>query len=98
SLAINPNVTNTRKEFIFRTIESAMYLSVMGDPHRRRPQEFVQIFFREERLPIAEGWLRSKTMITTETMSPIQNLVIQAANGGPTQACESLVFGPNVTL
>ncbi|KAJ7704049.1 hypothetical protein B0H17DRAFT_921826, partial [Mycena rosella] len=59
---------------------------------------FVQIFFREERLPIAEGWSRSKTMITTETMSPIQNLAIQTANGGPTQACEPLVFGPNATL
>ncbi|KAJ6578647.1 hypothetical protein DFH09DRAFT_913831, partial [Mycena vulgaris] len=32
SIVINPNVTNTAKEFIFRTVESALYLSVMGDP------------------------------------------------------------------
>ncbi|KAJ7704040.1 hypothetical protein B0H17DRAFT_1193959 [Mycena rosella] len=80
SLAINPKVTNTRKEFIFSTIESALYLSVMGDPLPGvAPKKY--IFFREERLPIPEGWSRSMTMITTETMSPIQDLVIQAANG-----------------
>ncbi|KAJ7705604.1 Chloroperoxidase, partial [Mycena rosella] len=32
SLATNPNITNTLKEFLLRGRESALYLSVMGDP------------------------------------------------------------------
>jgi hypothetical protein len=32
SLATNPNVTNTAKEFLIRCREAASYLSVMGDP------------------------------------------------------------------
>jgi hypothetical protein len=32
SLATNPSITNTPKEFALRTIESSLYLSVMGNP------------------------------------------------------------------
>ena len=32
SQAKNPNVTNTDKEFFIRSVESAFYLSVMGNP------------------------------------------------------------------
>ncbi|KAJ7704046.1 DHHC palmitoyltransferase-domain-containing protein [Mycena rosella] len=53
----NPDVNYynaTSAEFIFRTIESALYLNVMGDPLTGvAPKNFVQILFREERLPIA---------------------------------------------
>ncbi|KAJ6578698.1 Chloroperoxidase, partial [Mycena vulgaris] len=71
SIAINPNVTNTAKEFIFRTMESALYLSVMGDPLTGvARKKFVQIFFRKERLPITEGWKQSETMLTTGPMLP----------------------------
>ncbi|THU87946.1 Cloroperoxidase, partial [Dendrothele bispora CBS 962.96] len=59
SVARNPNITHTQKEFFLRSGESGLYLSVMGDPLTgKAPKEFVQIFFREERLPITEGWHR----------------------------------------
>ncbi|KAJ7272389.1 Chloroperoxidase [Mycena rebaudengoi] len=57
SLATNPNITNTPKEIVARSGASAFYLSVMGDLVTGvAPKKFVDIFFREERLPIAEGW------------------------------------------
>jgi hypothetical protein len=31
SLATNPNITNTAKEFLLRTRESGLYLTIMGD-------------------------------------------------------------------
>ncbi|THU95888.1 hypothetical protein K435DRAFT_111970 [Dendrothele bispora CBS 962.96] len=68
SEAKNPSINNTQKEFDIRT-ESRFYLSVMGDPLVGvAPKEFVQIFFREERLPIAEGWHRSEIPINDTTL------------------------------
>ncbi|KAJ7573362.1 hypothetical protein C8J56DRAFT_804841, partial [Mycena floridula] len=59
SQATNPQLINTRKEIAIRTSESALYLSVMGDPLTGVvPKNFVNIFFREERLPLEEGWKR----------------------------------------
>ncbi|KAK0505376.1 Chloroperoxidase [Armillaria luteobubalina] len=57
---------NTDKEFFVRTRESALYLSVMGDPAMGSvaPKKFVDIFFREERMPIEEGWTRPTTATT----------------------------------
>jgi hypothetical protein len=59
---------------------------------------FVQIFFREERLPIAEGWKRPTTTITAETLDPIENIVIDTSDWTPTQLCEDLVLGPELTI
>lgn len=59
---------------------------------------FVQIFFREERLPIAEGWTRPKTTITTQTLAPIEIAVGEASNFTATQQCEDLVIGPNAVI
>ncbi|KAJ7099305.1 Cloroperoxidase [Mycena belliarum] len=99
SLATNPNITNTPKEFAVRTRESALYLSVMGNPLTGvAPKKFVQIFFREERLPIAEGWKRPSTTITAETMDPIQNIVFEVSNWTFTQRCEDLVLGPDLVI
>ncbi|THU91786.1 Cloroperoxidase, partial [Dendrothele bispora CBS 962.96] len=71
----NPGLTNTVKEFFIRAVESSFYLSVMGDPIKGvAKKEFVQIFFREERLPIAEGWTRPTSLITTDLLG---NLVGQ---------------------
>ncbi|KAJ6531461.1 Cloroperoxidase [Mycena vulgaris] len=99
SIAINPNVTNTSKEFALRIGESSLYLSVMGSPFTGvAPKKFVQIFFREKRLPVAEGWKRPETMITPGTLSAIQKIIVEASNWVPTQACERLVFDPGVIL
>ncbi|KAJ7493559.1 Cloroperoxidase, partial [Mycena latifolia] len=99
SVAINPNVTNTLKEFLLRSRESALYLSIMGDPLTAvAPKKFVQIFFREERLPIMEGWTRPKTLITADSLGPAEDIIIAASNWTQTQACEDLVIGPNLTI
>ena len=59
---------------------------------------FVQIFFREERLPIAEGWTRSETLITAEAMVPVERIIETTAMWTATQQCEPLVIGPTITL
>ncbi|KAJ7831086.1 Chloroperoxidase, partial [Mycena leptocephala] len=77
SLANTPNVTNSPKSLGLRGIESALYLSVMGDPLTGvAPKKFVQIFFREERMPLEEGWKWPVTQSTTETLGRLQNIII----------------------
>ncbi|KAJ7613715.1 Cloroperoxidase [Mycena polygramma] len=99
SIATNPNVTNTAKELLFRTGASTLYLSVMGDPLTGvAPKNFVQIFFREERMPIAEGWKRSNTPITGESTGKIQDTIIASSEWNQTQTCEPLVLGPNAVV
>ncbi|KAJ7687172.1 Cloroperoxidase [Mycena rosella] len=99
SLATNPNIINTPKEFLTRVRESGLYLSVMGNPLTGvAPKKFVQIFFKEERMPIAEGWKRSTTTITAETLNPIEDIVIDNSNWTFTQRCEDLVLGPELTI
>ncbi|KAF8174810.1 Cloroperoxidase [Mycena galopus ATCC 62051] len=99
SLATNPNITNTPKEFLLRTRESALYLSIMGGAvTAMAPKNFVQIFFREERLPIEEGWTRSNTTITAETMGMMEDIIIDRSNWTLTQVCEDLVLGPTLTI
>ncbi|KAK7451221.1 hypothetical protein VKT23_012559 [Stygiomarasmius scandens] len=97
SQATNPNLTNTDKEFFIRSAESAFYLSVMGDPLTGvAPKEFVQIFFREERLPIAEGWKRSETPLNGSTVGPLIREIAQHSNWTPTEGqCHWLRLGPN---
>ncbi|KAF7326766.1 hypothetical protein MVEN_02595600 [Mycena venus] len=99
SLATNPSITNTPKEFALRTIESALYLSVMGNPLTGiAPKEFVQIFFREERMPIEEGWTRPTTSITRASLNALGAVIIANANWTATQECEALVLGPDTTI
>ncbi|KAJ7607502.1 Cloroperoxidase [Roridomyces roridus] len=99
SIARNPNVTNTNKEFKLRSRESALYLSIFGNITTGvAPKKFVNIFFREERLPIEEGWKRSETQITAETMNAMSVTIHAASNWTASQACEPLVIGPGVVL
>ncbi|KAJ7907190.1 Cloroperoxidase [Mycena leptocephala] len=99
SLANNPNITNSPKSIGLRGVESALYLSVMGDPLTGiAPKKFVDIFFREERMPVAEGWKRPTTQLTIETLGRLQMIIIKASNDVPTQPCEPLVLGPAITL
>ncbi|KAJ7938909.1 hypothetical protein B0H13DRAFT_2226288 [Mycena leptocephala] len=96
SLASNPNITNTGKEQAVRTGESALYLSVMGDPIAGIAADL--IFFREERLPIAEEWTRPRKRITSATLHPIVDMIAAASMWEATQACEDLILGPNLTI
>ncbi|KAF7334616.1 hypothetical protein MVEN_02291800 [Mycena venus] len=99
SIRLNANQTNSPKEFKIRTRESAFYLSVLGDPLTGvAPKKFVDIFFREERLPIAEGWKRPTTLITAATLGALQTVIVANSEWSPTQACETEILGPALTL
>ncbi|KAF9063653.1 Peroxidase, family 2-domain-containing protein [Rhodocollybia butyracea] len=76
---INPNLTNTIKEFTIRVIESTFYLSVIGNVTTGvAPKNFVQIFFSQERLPLEEGWHRSDVPIDEENFSNLQQTIEDA--------------------
>ncbi|KAJ7579896.1 Cloroperoxidase [Mycena floridula] len=84
SQATNPNNINTSKEFGARTGQSALYLSVFGDPITGvAPKEFVNIFFREERMPIEEGWKRPNVSINRATAGPLTAIISQASEWSP---------------
>ncbi|THU90501.1 Cloroperoxidase [Dendrothele bispora CBS 962.96] len=98
SEAKNPSINNTQKEFGTRCAESGFYLSVMGDPLAGvAPKEFVQIFFREERLPIAEGWHRSEIPINATTLLPLAVEIATASNWTSSGGCSVLepALGPS---
>ncbi|KAJ7607511.1 hypothetical protein FB45DRAFT_395414 [Roridomyces roridus] len=79
-----------------RSRESSLYLSIFGNTSTGvAPKEFVNIFFREERLPIEEGWKRSEILITPETMNDMEDFIVANSNWTQSQACEPLVIGPH---
>ncbi|KAL0064302.1 hypothetical protein AAF712_008747 [Marasmius tenuissimus] len=96
SLSRNPNVTNTDFQQGTRAGESGFYLSVMGDPITGdAPKKFVQIFFREERLPIEEGWKRPTTPINGATVSALAVKIMAASDWEPTgDNCPRVVLAP----
>ncbi|KAK7054399.1 hypothetical protein VNI00_003593 [Paramarasmius palmivorus] len=91
SLATNPSVTNNMQTALARSFASALYLSVMGNPTTGvAPKNFVQIFFREERLPIEEGWERSSTQINSDTLGNLAGMVQAASNWtAPAETCDT---------
>ncbi|KAJ7252911.1 Cloroperoxidase [Mycena rebaudengoi] len=99
SMARNPNLVNTRKEFKLRSRETSLYLSIFGSGlDGLAPKNFVNVFFREERLPIAEGWKKSTTLITADGLTPIGRIIQNASEWTQTQSCEPLILGPSTTL
>ncbi|KAK0475471.1 Chloroperoxidase [Armillaria novae-zelandiae] len=91
----NPGIVNTDKEFLMRTGESALYLSVMGDPATGvAPKKFVDIFFREERMPIEEGWTRPTTATTTKTIAPISDIIEEFSEWVGSGKCPFIRSGP----
>ncbi|KAJ7790416.1 Cloroperoxidase, partial [Mycena olivaceomarginata] len=94
SIATNPALVNTEKEFHLRSAESSFYLSIFGDFSTGiAPKEYVNIFFREERLPIAEGW-KKPALIT----AAIRSLIQTASAWNATQPCGPLVLSPRITF
>ncbi|KAJ7588990.1 Chloroperoxidase [Mycena floridula] len=62
-------------------VESALYLSVMGNPMTGvAPKTFVNIFFHEERMPIEEGWTRPNVSITGDTLNHLTVPIMQASD------------------
>ncbi|KAL0570571.1 hypothetical protein V5O48_011390 [Marasmius crinis-equi] len=96
SIQRNPNVTNTDLQAALRGIESALYLSVMGDPILGvAPKRFVQVFFREERLPIEEGWKRPSVPINTTSIGILAAQITKTADWKPTgDNCPAIVLSP----
>ncbi|KAJ3808563.1 MAG: Cloroperoxidase [Lentinula lateritia] len=81
---VNPDLINTLKDFFVRAIESAFYLSVMGNVTTGvAPKNFVQILFREERLPLEEGWKPSETPIDDDTLDGVLEAIEDATNWAP---------------
>ncbi|KAF5361267.1 hypothetical protein D9758_010257 [Tetrapyrgos nigripes] len=74
--AANAQLINNVKGFKIRSRESSLYIAVMGNATAglgtKAPKNYVQIFFREERLPIAEGWKKNDILITEDVLRPIQ--------------------------
>ncbi|KAF7296251.1 HEME-HALOPEROXIDASE domain-containing protein [Mycena chlorophos] len=96
SLQTNPNVTNAQHDVFGRAGTSALYLSVMGNTTSGvAKKEFVDIFFREERLPFLEGWSPSKILITAASVGALVPTIFEASNWTQTDHCEPIVLGPN---
>ncbi|KAF5378918.1 hypothetical protein D9757_008723 [Collybiopsis confluens] len=81
---VNPGLINTIKEITFRTRESAFYLSTMGNVTAgTAPKKFVDILFREERLPLQEGWRPSPVPIDDSNFPALQSAVFNATKWEP---------------
>ncbi|KAJ3727380.1 Peroxidase, family 2-domain-containing protein [Lentinula guzmanii] len=82
---VNPKLVNTVKERQSQLLEASLFLSAMGDPTTGvAPKKFVHIFFREERLPLAEGWKRSPhPMNGTSLMNLMAQLDKASQTKGP---------------
>ncbi|KAJ7797762.1 Peroxidase, family 2-domain-containing protein [Mycena olivaceomarginata] len=97
SLATNNLTVNTQKEFLLRSRESALYLSIFGDPATGiASKEFVNIFFREERLPYKEGFKLPKTLITADSLKPLEHIIRNASEWTQTQRCGPLILGDGI--
>ncbi|KAK0240905.1 Chloroperoxidase [Armillaria nabsnona] len=73
-------VSPTPSRSASRTGESALYLSVMGDPVTGVAfKKFMDVFFRQERMPIEEGWTKPSTVITGQTLFPIAAIIVNAS-------------------
>ncbi|KAL0567409.1 hypothetical protein V5O48_014586 [Marasmius crinis-equi] len=96
SIQRNPNVTNTIFQSLSRSSESASYLSVMGDPIQGvAPKRFVQIFFREERLPIEEGWKRPSVPSNVTSIGILAEQIAKVSEWQPTgDNCPAIVLAP----
>uniref|UniRef100_A0A0W0G588 Putative Cloroperoxidase n=1 Tax=Moniliophthora roreri TaxID=221103 RepID=A0A0W0G588_MONRR len=94
SLARNPNVTNSGTELVIRMFESALYLSVMGNASAGvAPKNFVQKFFREERLPIEEGWQRPSTAISSDSLLTLGTSIAEESHWNATDECPTIPLG-----
>ncbi|KAJ7287035.1 Peroxidase, family 2-domain-containing protein [Mycena rebaudengoi] len=84
----NPNITNTDKEIGFRSFTSALYLGLFGNVTTGvASKKFVQIWFREERLPYAEGWKRPAVTLDGASVTALSGAVQAASNWTTSGGC-----------
>jgi hypothetical protein len=60
------------------------------------PFRIVDVFFKEERLPIEEGWKRSAYPITTEIMLALTNAIAGGSDWTPGPGVTSPVYAVRV--
>ncbi|KAF7304533.1 HEME-HALOPEROXIDASE domain-containing protein [Mycena chlorophos] len=95
SKATNPTLINTDKEVTGRAATAALALTSMGNATTGvAPKKFVDILYREERLPFLEGWKPSPVLITGELLGPLIGAMVAGSNWTATQSCEPIVNGP----
>ncbi|KAI5475657.1 Cloroperoxidase [Pseudohyphozyma bogoriensis] len=85
--ATNPDFEYDQKFLSLSYGESALYLSTMGHPYfANPPTHFVEILFREERLPWIEGWRppHAETNIATVTA-----MIFRIKQANPTEATQA---------
>jgi len=69
SLTHNPTTVYGLREFVLSSGETGLYVQTMSSPSlNAAPLKYVDTFFREERLPYAEGWRISPEPITLLTL------------------------------
>ncbi|KAJ7510116.1 hypothetical protein B0H11DRAFT_1900485 [Mycena galericulata] len=91
----NPNLTNTDKEIGFRSFTFALTLAVFGNVTTGvTPKNFVQIWFREERLPFAEGWQRPASTLDPASVTALTGAVQEASNWSTSGGCPYIRSGP----
>lgn len=79
--ARDPKFYYTPLQYILSYGETALYISVLGDPTTGiAPVEYVKIFFEQERLPYNEGWRPTKQ---STNLASLAGLILQlnAATG-----------------
>lgn len=65
----NPTFQYGAREFILSYGEAALFLSTMGNPTTGdAPLNFVNVFFREERLPYDEGWRKPADQTSLQSL------------------------------
>jgi len=78
--AQNPSFNFTAREDQFSQFETALYLAVWGKrPEWNAKTKWVEIMFREERIPFKEGFKRRTDVITNEDIVDIAEKVAAAA-------------------
>ncbi|KAK3387742.1 Chloroperoxidase [Podospora didyma] len=78
--AVNPQFEFTPREDTFSQFESALYLAVFGNGTQGdAPMRWVDIMFREERIPYNEGYRRPTRMISNDDILELASKVAAAA-------------------
>ncbi|KAK1835013.1 chloroperoxidase [Podospora conica] len=77
--AINPNFVFTPREDEFSRFETSLYLAVFGTGTiGNAPKKWVDVMFREERIPYKEGYVRPTDVITNDDLVELATKLITA--------------------
>lgn len=77
--AVNPNFVFTPREDEFSRFETSLYLAVFGTGTiGNAPKKWVDVMFREERIPYKEGYVRPTDVITNDDLVNLATQLITA--------------------